>query len=145
MKKIKDSIPKFDIYFLFLQFIFLNHAFSCLWIFINQFYDRNDPIYLNYVTDDPYNDYVNAFYFGITILTTAGYGDINGKSIIQRLTIIIYIFLGVILYSFVIEEFSRIIFNTDQDSVALENKVLKVRQYQREYNLLPFVGDKVVQ
>lgn len=32
------------------------------------------------MTGSDINDYINAFYFGITILTTVGYGDINGKS-----------------------------------------------------------------
>jgi len=96
------------------------------------------------VQDTSGDDYLNAFYFGITILTTVGYGDINGKTDLQRIIVIIYIFIGVSLYSFIIGEFSNMIFNTDQDFVALEAKILKVRLYQSDFNLLPFVGDKVI-
>lgn len=90
-------------------------------------------------------DYLMGFYLGITILTTVGYGDANGKTEIQRIVIIFYIFIGVSLYSMIINEFSNMIFNTDQDSVDLENQVLQVKRYQKDYDLLPFIGDKIEQ
>ena len=112
-----------NLYSLMVIFIFINHFFACLWVFIHR-YDSDDPIYDQYNSGDGMQEYMMGFYFGITILTTVGYGDVNGKTTIQRVVVIIYIFIGVSLYSFIIGEFSNMIFNTDQDFVKLETKIL---------------------
>ncbi len=108
----KNLIPNVDLWKLLVIFIFINHFFACLWVFIYR-YDSDDILYAGYIQDTSIDDYMVSFYFGITILTTVGYGDINGKTPIQRIVVIIYIFIGVSLYSFIIGEFSNMIFNTD--------------------------------
>jgi hypothetical protein len=90
-------------------------------VFIHRYEDPGNAIYDSYNSGVDMTDYLMGFYLGITILTTVGYGDANGKTEIQRIIIIIYIFIGVSLYSLIIQEFSNMIFNTDQDSVDLEN------------------------
>ena len=61
-----------------LAFIFINHFFACVWTFIFKYDNPENALYQNYVYTDAYEEYLMGFYFGITILTTVGYGDVHG-------------------------------------------------------------------
>jgi len=44
--------------------------------------------------------YLTAFYFTTTTITTVGYGDISGNTVVEKIYCIIIMMIGVISFSF---------------------------------------------
>jgi voltage-gated potassium channel len=45
--------------------------------------------------------YSSAFYFTVTTITTAGYGDISGTNTLERYICALFMILGVLIFSMV--------------------------------------------
>jgi len=74
-------------FFFFLLFLILVHSFSCLWIFIARVNQTNDlPNWIDLKELDEVSEsriYLSSVYFCVTTITTVGYGDISGFSVIE--------------------------------------------------------------
>lgn len=91
--------------------ILLAHVFSCMWIAIGKWdsegwverfitqvrIDQNNPDLSTY--DFFISIYINAFYFTLTTITTVGYGDISGKTLIEFIFSMIVEFFGLSFFS----------------------------------------------
>jgi len=82
-------------------FVVIIHIVSCLWIFLGYFdfigsWLDNDEI----DTIGGGELYLTAFYFTTTTITTVGYGDISGNTVVEKIYCIIVMMIGVISFSF---------------------------------------------
>jgi len=57
--------------------------------------------------------YIDSYYWGIQTMVTVGYGDIVPISNSERIFASTYMVIGVILYSFVIDNINQILINID--------------------------------
>ena len=77
---------------------------GCLWYFIA----ANNQLENNWISYGKYDDYTEfhkyllSLYFTLTTLSTVGYGDISGKTEIEEIISIFYMFFGVAFYSYFI-------------------------------------------
>ena len=96
------DVISYTLYF----FSFLNLA-SCIYIFIG----RNaieSWIFLDNLETKPFWDiYISSVYYFVMTVTTVGYGDVIGKSIIEILFQVIMIIAGTCIYSWLISSVSN--------------------------------------
>ena len=96
------------------------------YIFVNDFQDWENPwledVYNGYQTFYTYEDYkfngdqysdasklVKIWYFGITTLSTIGYGDFHPKSCLEKIVASFIMMLGVSVFSFIMGHFIEIL------------------------------------
>ena len=77
-----------------------------------------------YETDKHYDDgsrLIVVLYFALTIISTVGYGDKTPVSNIERISVIIFMIIGVLLFSYYITMFLNMI-------VSFDKQMFKVRK-----------------
>jgi hypothetical protein len=68
--------------------------------------------------DDELTLYLTSLYFITTTITTVGYGDIYGVSMLEKFFIILLQFLGILLFTTVKETTINIKFDPKRQNVA---------------------------
>lgn len=77
---------------------------GCLWYFLGDNFDDPDN-WIHYGQYEEYysfHKYLLSLYFTLTTLSTVGYGDISGKTELEEIISIFYMFFGVAFYSYFI-------------------------------------------
>ena len=72
---------------------------------------------------DASNQYMTAFYFTITTITTVGYGDLSPGTFIEKIFGVIIMFLGVMAFSFASGSLTNYIQQQDSVSAIYEEKI----------------------
>lgn len=67
--------------------------------------------------------YLTSFYFTITTITTVGYGDISGGTMVEKIGAIILMLLGVISFSVASASLYSIFDSYDKGEAALREKM----------------------
>ena len=101
-----EQLAIFLIYFL-IFFLFL-HLFICLHLYFSLQSYPSWITHTNSINESLIQKYVASLYFMITTMTTVGYGDIICISFIERIYHIILLFLGTLLYTFLVSKISNI-------------------------------------
>ena len=98
----------------------LSHIFACIWIFVGKSLEDNTEdegeswiISNGFSTLSPVKLYLTGLYYTFTTISTVGYGDISGGCLVERIICIIYLFVGVLVYSFIAGSITSIIINYD--------------------------------
>lgn len=79
--------------------------------------------------------YLTAFYFTITTITTVGYGDISGGTMAEKVGAIFLMLLGVISFSFATASLSSIFAAFDSNESILRDKFSLLRKMQYEHGI----------
>ena len=130
MMKVKHFFFKYNIMeeksgIIFVIFILLVscNLGTCLFIFIGR---NSYPSWLNTIKikDESFTKiYICSLYYFITTITTVGYGDIYGKTIIEIIFQIILLIVGTCTYSYLISSVSNFIKKINEKSLNFENKL----------------------
>ena len=88
--------------------------------------------------------YVTSVYFGVTVLLTVGYGNIHSVDTLERIMIIIWMFYGIILYTFVFNSITLSLAKLNQTQTADEAKDLFYRDWTKAFKLPYETLDSVV-
>jgi len=110
------------IFFIFILLASCNLG-TCLFIFIGR---NSFPSWLNTtkINDESFTKlYICSLYYFITTITTVGYGDIYGKTIIEIIFQIILLIVGTCTYSYLISSVSNFIKKINEKSLNFENKL----------------------
>ena len=110
----------------FLQFVFANHIFACIWCLLGQFEEAsyNNAWFVNFHPSDAWEIYINAFYFTVTTMTTVGYGDMSARTTPERIFCIILMVVGVIVFTFISGAIASVISNYDEQGAILSEQML---------------------
>ena len=116
----------------------MSHIFGCIWIFVGRSQSENTEaegqswiISNGFDTLDPLNLYITGLYYTFTTISTVGYGDISGGCLVERLVCILYLFIGVSVYSVIAGSITSIIINfedvgnTHELQHSILNRLLK--------------------
>jgi CRP-like cAMP-binding protein len=103
------------------------HVVSCGWIFIIDMPDEMKP----------YEEYIDAFYWTITTLTTIGYGDRLPTTTLQILFVILIEILGAGMYGLVIGNIANLIANIDVAKTQYKEKLDKINTFLK-YRSIPY-------
>jgi hypothetical protein len=78
---------------------------------------------------------VKMWYYGITTLSTIGYGDISPKSSPEKLVIALVMMIGVAIFSYIMGNFMEILMNYKKiESVGDPRQLTKWIGLLRKYN-----------
>jgi CRP-like cAMP-binding protein len=89
----------------------------------------------NLVDETPGYQYFNAFYWAFQTVTTVGYGDFTISTTAEYILALIWMVIGVNLYSFTIGNVSSIIAAMDAKASVLTSKIQTLNDYSTKYNL----------
>ena len=67
--------------------------------------------------------YITGMYYTVTTITTVGYGDISATTTYERIVAIVFMLVGVILFSFAAGSLSSILSNVDSANVIYQEKL----------------------
>lgn len=113
------------------------HYFSCIWIFIYRYEDRNTYKPYSKLNDfnSMYNEYVTAVYFMCTTLFSIGYGDIYPITHIERIYIILFMILCAFFYSFLITLISFMFSRHSRKTLEKEAKFSTLKSIKKDYKI----------
>lgn len=102
-----------------LTVMLLNHAVSCLWFMLAKMDDFAPETWaarLGVVDEDFPTQYTLSFYWSFMTLSTVGFGDINAKTLPERIFAIIWMIFGIGFYSYTIGNMTTLIASTNNNS-----------------------------
>ena len=107
------------------------------WIILTAHFVACGWIFLEGVSTDMQNEmqYLNAFYWTITTLTTIGYGDITPSAKSQIIYTIFVEIIGAGLYGFIIGNIANLIANIDIARSQHRSKLEKINTFMQYRNL----------
>jgi hypothetical protein len=125
-----DRLIKFIVIFLI-----LTHISSCAFIFVGKIDpDLDNWIDVNNLTRNS-DIYITSVYFNIVTIYTIGYGDIVPYTMFERIYVTLFMFVGILLFSYAISSLSNIFSATNTKNVDYKRKQYILNCISTEYHL----------
>lgn len=141
---------------LILNIVYISHVSACFWIFLG-FLDpctgktvEDDGcieswIYENGFSDKTYESiYIFSFYWIFEVITTVGYGDYTGKTLVEYVFSVALEFLGLVFFSFLMGSITSIFGASDNFDDLIEYKldtldmwIKKIEKSNKPYHIQP--------
>ena len=118
--------------------IFLIHLMACFWYLFASFEENVYETWVGgrgIVDEAPNYQYFNSFYWAFQTVTTVGYGDFSLQTTTEFVVALVWMIVGVNIYSFTISNVSNIIASLDNKAAQLNNKLNTLTEYALKYNL----------
>jgi hypothetical protein len=112
---------------------------GCGWLlFHKSFWEAGNHTWLSrkgYQDEDPNDQYIIAFYFSLTTVTTVGYGDFVATSTAEMIYSMFSQLIGVMVFSYVSGSLASLLTNSDASNSELDDKLQKLDKIHVEHNL----------
>mgnify|MGYP002624876754 CR=1 FL=1 len=131
-----EKLARFLIYFLI--FFLFTHLAICLHIYFSLQSYPNWIVNINLLNEPFSSKYVASFYFMITTMTTVGYGDIICISFIERIYHIILLFIGTLLYTFLVSKIGNYLRDESHEQIKLSKDLNILESIRIAYPKMPF-------
>lgn len=108
--------------------LFMCHVISCFWYFLSQLEDTPNSWIEHYGLTEASNfqKYIVGYYWTMATIVTVGYGDIVPQTFAEKIFAIIWMLIGVFVYTFTIGSLSSFLSRLD----------LKNAEYREKMNIL---------
>jgi len=116
------------------------HIAGCFWFFSARIYDFEPETWVvrcGYTDADMWSKYLASIYWAVTTVTTVGYGDISGKTELEMILCVIWMFIGVGFYSFTIGSLSSFLTSIDTRESVLSAKMAAIQEFAKETGISP--------
>ena len=116
------------------------HIAGCFWFFAARLYDFEPDTWVSrcgYRDSDTWSKYLASIYWAVTTVTTVGYGDISGKTDLEMILCVIWMFIGVGFYSFTIGSLSSFLTSIDTRESVLSAKMAAIQEFAKETGISP--------
>ena len=94
--------------------------------------------------DSLLNKYAQSIYFSLTVLLTAGYGNISGNNTQERSVLVIWMFFGVIVYAYIIGSLANILGKLTQTTTSKNERELFYNNYAKTFDIPYQLLDQVL-
>ena len=131
-----EKLVKFLIYFL-IFFLFI-HLAICIHIYFSLQSYPNWIVNINLLNETFLSKYIASFYFMITTMTTVGYGDIICISFSERIYHIILLFIGTLLYTFLVSKIGNYLRDESHEQIKLSKDLNILESIRIAYPTMPF-------
>ena len=131
-----EELVQFLMYFL-IFFLFI-HLFICLHIYFSLQNYPNWITKMDIINESFIDKYVASLYFMITTMTTVGYGDIVCVSFIERIYHIILLFIGTLLYTFLVSKIGNYLRDESHEQIKLSKDLNILESIRISYPTMPF-------
>ena len=144
LEKIQDCLQLNSRLYKLIKFLFsvllCVHIAGCFWYFAAKVYDFEVDTWVmryGYADEDNLTQYVLSLYWAVTTVTTVGYGDISGKTELEMILCIIWMFIGVGFYSFTVGSLSSFLTSIDTRESVLSTKMAAIQEFSKETGISP--------
>ena len=90
-----------------------------------------------------FNRYVSALYWSVATTTTTGYGDISATTTEEQWVSIVFMFLGVVMYGFILGSLASILSNRDVLAFLYADRLHIRSEYMKELDLPESVQKRI--
>ena len=124
---------------LIVMFLIFLHISGCFWHYISILeYDNNHQNWISIFSYHFKSDlqvYVGSLYFILTVLFTVGLGDIVAVSFYEKCFVIIYMFIGVMMYCYFLAYISNLLIQTNiqQSELMKQHEFLEQSYFHFQY------------
>ncbi len=123
------------LFFLIFWVLLLAHLIACGWIAINGLNPEIDHI----------TQYIRAYYWTITTLTTIGYGDITPDGNLQTVFVIFIELIGAGIYGLIIGNIANLVANIDVAKTQFKKKMETINTFLKYRDIPDQIQKKVNQ
>ena len=144
--KVYSGVVKLAI--LFAQVALVIHLFACLFAAVGTF-DNSEFLdtwikRFNYQDNEHTVVYLTAYYFGVTVLTTVGFGDIFPFTSVEIFTVIIWMLFALVFYSYAIGLVTGFFNEQETKTSLLKSKLKDLETFSSSLNISPVLYDALV-
>lgn len=121
-----------------LSIVICVHIFACFWYYTAKIYEFTPDTWivrLGYIDQDIGSIYLTCLYWAITTLSTTGYGDITGFTILEKFLCFTWMACGLYFFSFTISNLNSMLSSFDLKENALCSKLAAIDEFAGEANL----------
>jgi len=112
------------------------HITACLWnalaeLQVDMGWQKVDEL----EDESIFDRYISSLYFGLTVLLTIGFGNIHPTTFPERLVAILWMFFGIIVYTYIISSLTSSFSKLNQTQSVQEEKDLFFREWNKMFKL----------
>jgi len=112
------------------------HITACLWnalaeLQVDMGWQKVDEL----EDESVFDRYISSLYFGLTVLLTIGFGNIHPSTFPERLVAILWMFFGIIVYTYIISSLTSSFSKLNQTQSVQEEKDLFFREWNKMFKL----------
>jgi len=144
LEKIQDCLQLNSRLYKLIKFLFsvllCVHIAGCFWYFAAKVYDFGVNTWVTrygYADEDNMTQYILSIYWAVTTVTTVGYGDIAGKTELEMVLCVVWMFIGVGFYSFTVGSLSSFLTSIDTRESVLSAKMAAIQEFSKETGISP--------
>ena len=126
------------IVFIMIFAVFFLHIASCMFVFVSEFDSEEDSSWRYtdpYVYFERFELYIMSLYYVVTTMSTVGYGDLSGGTMLERCFCILLMLTGVISFNLISGALGALITNYDSSQAALQEKILFLNNLKAKYKI----------
>ena len=121
LKKFQQSTYLLQFFKKIILILIIQHFLACMYYLVVQI-NTQDAIYEYLQQLNGLDSYIYCFYFSATLIFTIGYGDRTATTNESRIFFIIFTFVNIIIYGYVIADFSSIFYDYFEQQRTLAHK-----------------------
>lgn len=112
------------------------HVTACLWLLSARSRDPETWVLRQGLQDESgFTLYLVSFYWAVTTVTTVGFGDLYADTESEKLIAMVWMLVGVGLYSFIVGTLSAVITGLGGAAVLIETRLQQVELFAKDTNL----------
>ncbi|CAD8206842.1 unnamed protein product [Paramecium pentaurelia] len=128
---------------LFLFVLFFAHLLGCIFHFTAQQEDKNNQWLGDLYNADWYIRYINSLYWGVTTMTTVGYGDISPLNPTERFLGIFLLLIACGGFAFTMNSIGFALQKISEKSSQTKDKLSQVNKYMKKAKIPETLQNKI--
>jgi CRP-like cAMP-binding protein len=123
---------------IFVSMIFSIHIVGCFWYMMAKesgFTNDSWVVRMGIADEDLGIKYLMALNWAFATLTTIGFGEINGRTLNERIFAICWIVMGISFYSIMFGNMTNLLHNLDETNRIYQEKICVLRDFRKRTNM----------